>query len=88
MEQMKICYNNVNLVAISQCNFHHSTILDMPEHSAVDQPPEGMVLAIPARASLKPLIDNKTFCGLKRWAERVIQELSTAQLLSWMKSYS
>lgn len=37
MEQMKICYNNVNLVAISQYNFHHSTILGMLEDSSVDQ---------------------------------------------------
>ena len=54
MEQMKTCYN-VNLVVLSQCNFHHSTILGMPdsEDTAVDQPPEGTE-AIPARASLEP----------------------------------
>jgi hypothetical protein len=55
---MKIGYNvNVNLVVLSQCNYHHSTILGMPEHIGVDQPPEGteMVFAIPALASLKTL---------------------------------
>lgn len=58
---MKICYNNANLVAISQCNFHHSTILGMPEHSAVDQPPEGIevvLVAILALANLKSLKEN------------------------------
>lgn len=52
---MKICYNNVNLVVISQCNFRHSTILGMLEDSSVDQRPEDTE-AIPARwASLKTL---------------------------------
>jgi hypothetical protein len=47
---MKISFNNVNLVVISQCNFHHSTIQGMPEDSAVDQRPEETE-AIPARWS-------------------------------------
>jgi hypothetical protein len=54
MEQMKICHNYINLAVISQCNFHHSTILGMPGDNAVDQSPEGTE-AIPARASLKTL---------------------------------
>ena len=54
MEKLKICYNNMNLVVISQYSFHHSTILGIPEDSAVDLPPEGTE-AILALASLKTL---------------------------------
>lgn len=54
MEQIKRCYNN-DLVVISQCSFHHSTILGMPGDSAVDRPHEETE-AIPVRcASLKTL---------------------------------
>ena len=60
---MKIYYNNANPVVISQYNFHHSTILGMPEDIGVDRPPEGTE-AIPARASLKTSQenDNRIFC--------------------------
>ena len=70
---MKICYNNVNLVVISQCNFHHSTNLCMPDYySVVDQTPEGILAGANLKTLQEMIIKWRPVERESAWTERII----------------